>query len=259
MRRRDAEADAEVTLDTAQAATADTGLKGMMPIDRPFLDYVLSTLADAGITEVVLVIGPEHDVVREYFTRTAPPSRLTVRFAEQAEPLGTADAVIAAASVIGEEPFLVLNADNHYPASAIRALAEHDTAGVVAFDRDALVADGAIDVERIRHFAVLDIAADDTLRGIVEKPGDRLDLASPAARWVGMNLWAMTPPLVEACRQVPRSVRGEYELPEAVARAIASGAVSVRVVRSDAPVLDLSHRRDVPRVVERLRGTMVHP
>jgi dTDP-glucose pyrophosphorylase len=53
--------DAGVALDAAQEATADAGLKGMIPIDRPFLDYVISALADAGITTVVLVIGPDHD------------------------------------------------------------------------------------------------------------------------------------------------------------------------------------------------------
>jgi len=252
-------ADAGVVLDAAQEATADAGLKGMIPIDRPFLDYVISALADAGITTVVLVIGPDHDAIRTYFTHTEPPTRVRVRFAVQDEPLGTANAVVAAATVIGHEPFLVLNADNHYPAETVRALAAEASAGVVAFDRDALLADGFIDPERVRHFAVLDIDADDTLRAIVEKPGNALDLASEAARWVSMNLWAITPALVRACRTVPRSVRGEFELPEAVAYAIDQHAERVRVVRASATVLDLSYRGDVPKVAARLRGTGVTP
>ena len=43
MRRRDETA----TLEASQVAAADAGVKGMIPIKRPFLDYVLSALADA--------------------------------------------------------------------------------------------------------------------------------------------------------------------------------------------------------------------
>lgn len=252
------QADAEVPLDAPQAAAAAAGVKGMIPIRRPFLEYVLSALADAGITEVVLVIGPEHDGVRRHFEEIAPPARTRVRFAVQPAPIGTADAVRCAADVVGAEAFLVLNADNYYPVEAYRQLAAQDTAGVVAFDRDALVTQGNIDAERVRAFAVLEVGNDGLLHGIVEKPDDALDLTSPHARWVGMNLWAVTPPVVDACRRVPRSARGEYELPEAVALAVREG-VPVRVVRMTAPVLDLSRRRDVPSVVAHLATVEPRP
>jgi glucose-1-phosphate thymidylyltransferase len=136
-------------------------------------------------------------------------------------------------------------------------LAHADTAGVVAFDRDALIADGAIDAERIKQFAVLRVATDGTLCDIIEKPGDALDVSSDAARWVGMNLWALTPALVDACARVPLSTRGELELPQAVRLALGEGTM-VRVVHSAEPVLDLSHRHDIANVTARLRGVVVH-
>ena len=254
MRRRDETA----TLEASQVAAADAGVKGMIPIKRPFLDYVLSTLADAGITDVLLVIGPSHDAVRQYFTVEAPPRRVRLRFAVQPAPIGTANAVTVAADTLGDTPFLVLNADNYYPVDAIRALAADDSAGVVAFDRDALVRDGNIDAERVRAFAVLDVGEDGWLRGIIEKPGDAVDLTSASAQWVGMNLWAVTPAIVDACRRVPISVRGEFELPEAVGLALREG-VPVRAVQRSAPVLDLSRRTDIARVVERLSSVDPHP
>ncbi len=254
MRRRDETA----TLEASQVAAADAGVKGMIPIKRPFLDYVLSTLADAGITDVLLVIGPSHDAVRQYFTVEAPPRRVRLRFAVQPAPIGTANAVTVAADALGDAPFLVLNADNYYPIDAIRALAADDSAGVVAFDRDALVRDGNIDAERVRAFAVLDVGEDGWLRGIIEKPGDAVDLTSASAQWVGMNLWAVTPAIVEACRRVPMSARGEFELPEAVGLALREG-VPVRAVQHSAPVLDLSRRTDIARVVERLSSVDPHP
>src|SRR5690606_3579280 len=59
-----------VVLDTAQAAAAGAGLKCMMPIGgRPFLDYVLHALADAGIDDVALVLSPVQDEPRDYYRR----------------------------------------------------------------------------------------------------------------------------------------------------------------------------------------------
>ena len=244
MRREDAAAQ----LDGEQSSVADSGVKGMIPIRRPFLEYVISALADAGLEDVVLVLGPEHDAVRHHFTSDVVATRVRVRFALQVEPVGTANAVVAASRTIGSDPFLVLNADNYYPVDAFRALASDESAGTIAFDRDALVRDGHIDAERVRSFAVLDVSDDDMLRGIVEKPDDAFDLASPAARWVGMNCWAVTPAIVEACARVPKSARGEYELPEAVGLALREG-VPVRAIRMAAPVLDLSRRADIAHVV----------
>ncbi len=262
MRRLDATADLQPT----QAAVADSGVKGMIPIGasdgtgiaRPFLDYIISSLADAGIEQVVLVLGPEHDAVRDYYTRIAPPTRVRLRFAEQAAPLGTANAVVAAGDAIGDHPFLVLNADNFYPAEALRYLVHARSAATIAFDRDALVRDGNIDRDRVRAFAVLDVAPDGRLVRIIEKPGDAIDLDAEAARWLGMNCWAMTPALVDACRRVPVSARGEFELPEAVALALREG-VMVHAERMALPVLDLSQRADIPAVAARLMATEVRP
>lgn len=250
--------DGDAVLNEQQATEADAGVKGMISVGRPFLDYVISALADAGVREVVLVIGPEHGKMREYFQRVAPPARVTVQFAEQVSPVGTADAVVAAAEVVGDAPFLVLNADNYYPVGAYRALLALDEAGVVAFDRDVLVRDGNIEEARVRSFALLDIAADGQLSGIVEKPGEVLDLSAPNARWVGMNLWRVTPALVDACRRVPLSARGEFELPEAVALALIEGLV-VQAVKMQAGVLDLSQRSDIATVARLLSGVEANP
>ncbi len=251
-------ADGSAHLDDAQSAAADDGVKGMIPIRRPFLEYVLSALADAGITDVVLVLGPEHQAVRDYFTIDAPPARVRVRFALQAEALGTANAVVAASDAIGDRPFLALNADNYYPVDALHALAAGDRAATIAFDRAALSRLGNIDAERVRAFAVLTVSEDEQLIAIVEKPGNSLDLDSPAARWIGMNCWAVTAEIVDACRRVPKSSRGEFELPEAVGLALREG-VPIRAIRMAAPVLDLSRRSDVVAVAAFLASVEPRP
>jgi glucose-1-phosphate thymidylyltransferase len=106
-------ADASASLDAAQAAAADSGVKGMIPIGRPFMDYLISALADAGFTDVCLVIGPDHQSVREHYERDGSVTRVRIAFAVQARPLGTADAVLAAEEFTRGEPFVVINSDNY--------------------------------------------------------------------------------------------------------------------------------------------------
>jgi hypothetical protein len=56
---------------------------------------------------------------------------------------------------------------------------------------------------------------------------------------------------------VPPSPRNEIELPAAVQYAIDVLGMRIRVIHADAPVLDLSHRADIPVVTARLRGVAV--
>jgi dTDP-glucose pyrophosphorylase len=113
--------DDAAALDARQAAVAETGVKAMIPIDRPFLDYVLHAVADAGFKRACLIIGPEHQAVRDYYAKSKL-TRIVIEFAVQDRPLGTANAVAAAEKFAGGDDFLMINSDNYYPASACRAL-----------------------------------------------------------------------------------------------------------------------------------------
>ncbi|HXE61156.1 MAG TPA: sugar phosphate nucleotidyltransferase [Gemmatimonadaceae bacterium] len=242
------EADGAVALEAAQSAAADAGAKAMIPIGRPFLDYVLSGLADAGFTDVCLVVAPEHAAMREHYTRTVTPKRLRIAFAVQTEPIGTADAVLAAQEFTQGEPFVVLNADNYYPAEALARLRVTNGAAAIGFSRGGLVRGGNIPAERIAAYALLDVSPNNVLRRVVEKPDATSFAALDAAMPVSMNVWRLTSECFRACRDVQPSPRGELELPLAVQYAIGVLGVQFTVIAADAPVLDLSRRSDIPRV-----------
>jgi glucose-1-phosphate thymidylyltransferase len=246
----------EATLTAAQAEAAARGHKGLMPVgsqQRPFLDYVLSALADAGCTMVCLVVAPRHDELRRRYLREVMPRRLAVGFAVQEHADGTARAVLAAAPFVGERPFLVLNSDNLYPVAAVHALIHADGPGVAAFRRDALVASSNIPASRITAFALLEVGADGLVRRIVEKPGEAEVATAGADVPVSMNLWRLDASVLDALRDVPRSTRGEYELPQAMQLAVSRG-VPLRAVPAEGAVLDLSGRADVAEVGRRLEG-----
>lgn len=250
-------ADADARLAPEQAAVADRGVKAMIPVGRPFLDFVLSALADAGCDDVCLVIGPEHGAVREHYEQSGLLHRVRLSFAIQERPLGTADALLAAERFAGTDRFLVLNADNYYPVPAYAALRELGEPGLVAFGRAALLADGRVPADRIMRFALLDIDRDGYLRRVVEKPDESAARALGDTAYVSMNLWCFDAAIFEPCRTVAPSPRGELELPVAVQHAIDAYGQRFRAVTMDAPVLDLSSRADIEGMAERLAGVDV--
>lgn len=248
-------ADSTARLSAEQAAAADEGTKGMMPLagGRPFLHYVLSAIADAGVTEVCLVIAPDATHLRRHFHHEMTLRRLRIAFAIQQEARGTADAVLAAEAFAASSRVLVLNADNYYPVESYRAMVSAEGSAMPGFDREALVTLGNIDEERVRRYALLRVSSDGFLEEVVEKPDERTFTAMGPHALVSMNLWAFTPGIFEACRRVKPSARGELELPDAVRILMAELGERIRVIPFKAPVLDLGTRADVASVENALR------
>ena len=260
--------EGDVALTAVQAAAAAAGAKGMMPIApsttlgtstaRPFLDYVLSALADAGCTRVCFVVAPDHDAIREYYEGPGKPARLTIDYAVQPIADGTARAVQTAQPFAGRDPFLVLNSDNLYPAAILRRLIDLDGPGLPAYDVEAPVNESGFPRERVVGFAAIEIDARGLLTRIVEKPGRDYYDAVGSRALISMNVWRFDERIFDACRDVPLSARGEYELPEAVGLAIARG-VGFQTFRASGAVLDLSRRSDIALVTTRLAGVEPRP
>jgi dTDP-glucose pyrophosphorylase len=247
-------------LTAEQSAMADAGLKAMMPFGgRPFLDYVLGAIADAGCRDVCLVVAPDDSIIGDYYTRRRPPRRVRLAFAVQQEPLGTADAVLATETFAKRDPFLVMNADNYYPATVLRGLVALDGPGLPAFSRKGLLRDGHIQPQRVRDYAVLRIAPDGTLGDIIEKPDHAALAALGEDFYVSMNCWRFDDRIFDVCRRTPPSPRGEIELPNAVRFAVRDMGLPFRTFPVDAAVLDLSHRSDVPVVAGRLAALKADP
>jgi len=177
----------------------------------------------------------------------------------QPEPLGTANAVLAAEPWTESAPFLVMNADNLYPPRALADLASLDEPGLLAFEADDLVRTGNIPAERVKAFAIAEADDDGFLERIIEKPEELLP-AGPTrtTQFVSMNCWRFDTRIFSACRDVPRSPRGEFELPDAVALSMARG-VRFRAVRARGPVLDLSRRADMIDLARRLETSSPRP
>ena len=244
------ESAGDAALTPAQREAARAGWKALMPIGgRPFVEWGLDVLADAGCTDVALVIGDTPRSAFQELARSGRVRRTRVSLVVQARALGTADAVAACAQWVGDEPFLVVNGDNLYPSAALRALIGLDRPGLAVFDAEDLMASSNIPEARLAEFALVQITSCGELAAIVEKPAHQ-----GGPRLVSMNAWRFDRRIFEACRAIPLSDRGEYELPAAVTLAILRG-VRFACVRASGPVLDLSRSSDVAEVTRRLIGS----
>ncbi len=243
-------------LSAEQAGIAATGVKAMIPaMGRPFLDYVLSGLADAGYRKVCLVIGPEHDIIRNYYS-ALKYQRLLVSYAIQQEPRGTADAVAPAKDFAGKDDFIVINSDNYYPVEALKGLRDLNGAGLAGFERDALIAGSNIPAERIAKFACIE-TSNGVMKRIIEKPSPEVLEKMPRPIVLSMNCWRFSPAIFEGCANIKPSPRGELELTDAVQYTIDKMGEKYQVVPVSAGVLDMSSREDIAPVIERLKGIKV--
>ena len=230
---------AEAALTPEQQRFAGEGIKALIPVanGKTLLELILANLMSAGFREACLVIGPEHDAIRDFCSA----KELEVRFVIQDKPLGTADALLAAEGrVAADELFLVVNSDNLYPVECLRRLRETNRPAMLAFEPEALIERSNIPAGRISKFATVEIDSSGLLRRIVEKP-ERFVPSS----FVSMNAWLFSPSIFAACRAIGLSERGEYEITAAVQYAIDERGEEFVAVKTDAGVLDLSNRSDI--------------
>ena len=109
--------------------------KPVLPIEgKPVIALLLRELAEAGFDAVTVVFGHLGDQV-ERLIGDGRGFGLAVRYARQASPDGSADAVLAAAPVA---PYLVLGADKRFTPGDIgrfaAAFAASGTAGAIAVE-----------------------------------------------------------------------------------------------------------------------------
>lgn len=243
--------EGDSALTAAQEAAASSGHKALMPIGaHRMIDYSLSGLADAGIRRAVLVVAPDHQEFVDH-VREVGPTRLTIDFAVQAEPKGTADAVASAREALGDDPFVMVNGDNLYPREGIAELLGLEGNGLLGFERAALLEGGNIPEDRLNAFALVEQSGG-RFAGILEKPGPEAVAKAGPEALLSMNCFAFTSEIFAACARIEPSARGELEIVDAV-RELAE----VQVIPFAGSVLDLSQRGDVEGVQSRLAGVEV--
>ncbi len=178
--------------------------KHLLPIGgRPMIDHPISTLIDAGITDILVVTAGAHaDAMRDYLRATPLAQRAALSLAEQANPAGIADALACAESFAAGGPLCVILGDNLLERSILpiadRFRADPTGAAILLTETD--------EPER---FAVTRFRGDDpagALTDIIEKP------TNPPSRMCVIGVYFYDNQVFDICHDLRPSGRGELEI-----------------------------------------------
>jgi len=203
-------------------------------VDKPLIQYAVEEAIEAGITEMIFVTGRSKRSIEDHFdksfeleheleakkktelltlVRDIKPANVNCVYVRQPEALGLGHAVNCAASLVGNEPFAVILADDlldHQPGvlKQLVGLYEHYRSSVVAVE--------IIAPEQSRSYGVVagTKAADQLTKmaQIVEKPAPE---KAPSNLGV-VGRYVFTPSIFKHIDQLKPGAGGEYQLTDAI-------------------------------------------
>lgn len=211
--------------------------KEMMPIvDKPLIQYAAEEAEAAGVTQLIFITGRNKRSIEDHFDKAYEleaelanagkhqlldivqnvlPPEVTCIYVRQAEALGLGHAVLCARSVVGDEPFVVILADD---------LIRGHGKGVVEQMSDLYERFGC------SVLSVEEVPREDTNKyGIVRvEPGPQGELRvvsiveKPAPADAPSNLavvgrYLLTPKIFEKLQQTRAGAGGEIQLTDAIA------------------------------------------
>jgi bifunctional UDP-N-acetylglucosamine pyrophosphorylase/glucosamine-1-phosphate N-acetyltransferase len=180
--------------------------KVMLPVaNKPILSHVILSARDAGIHEFVLVVGYRAETVKEYFG-DGSKMNVSIQYACQKKPLGTADAVRAVQGLV-DDRFLALNGDITVSSKHIKNLIKQKFDAVMTARR----------VDDPSQFGVIEVSDNRVLR-IIEK------LRRPPTNLANAGIYVFPPSIFDAIRKTKLSVRKEYEITDSLQLLIDKGA-----------------------------------
>lgn len=213
--------------------------KEMLPIvDKPLIQYAVEEAVAAGIEDMIFITGRNKTAISNHFdtayelemeleqrnkdkmlemVRNIVPSNVSCVFIRQAMPLGLGHAVLCAHSVVGDEPFAVVLADDLIDDGDRGVLKQ--MVDVYAEHERSIIGTELVPPEETNSYGVVDPEGDGKLvkmKGIVEKP-DPAD--APSNRAV-VGRYILTPDIFKHLKQIGRGAGNEIQLTDAIARLI---------------------------------------
>ena len=178
--------------------------KHLLPIyDRPMISYAIEALVLAGINEMMLVTGGTH--AGEFLRLLGNGEEYGIDrllYAYQERPGGIAEALGLAERFVGDDPVLVMLADNIVERSfrpTVDAFADQDKgARILLTEED--------DPTHLRHLGVPEFDGDGHIVAIHEKP------QTPPSSYAVTGIYCYDPQVFEVIGHLEPSGRGELEI-----------------------------------------------
>jgi UDP-N-acetylglucosamine diphosphorylase/glucosamine-1-phosphate N-acetyltransferase len=215
--------------------------KPMLPAaNRPILEHVLDALVDAGMEQIVLVVGYRRERVQEHFGPSYRDVDLT--YVIQDKQLGSGHALLEAREVV-DGPLLVVNGDRVIEANSVADVAS-------AFgEEDVPAAMAVLERPDTSQYGAVTLHGRD-IAEIVEKPD------TDEYRLINAGIYAFEPSIFRAIEETPRE-DGELGLTDTIGRLI--DEERVRGVRTGGLWVDATYPWDLLEVASEVlaRGRVV--
>ncbi|MBB5779163.1 glucose-1-phosphate thymidylyltransferase RfbA [Nonomuraea jabiensis] len=175
--------------------------KQLLPVnDKPMIYYPLSALMLANITDILIISTPTDLPQLTRLLRDGSHLGLDITYAEQAQPVGLADAFIIGADHIGDDSVALVLGDNIFHGHSFFDILQQSTSDV---DGCVLFGYPVSDPER---YGIGETDADGRLISIEEKP------ANPRSNRAIVGLYLYDNDVVDIAKNLQPSARGELEI-----------------------------------------------
>jgi len=212
--------------------------KAMVPVvGIPLVELALRPFVQNGVRDLVMVVGPGDDEIREWFSRLTTLD-LSVHWVTQEQRLGMAHALLQAAHLL-HDPFFLTACDSLVSPSHVGELA------AAARSADAVLSLLDVEPSRVSGSAAVEMDGE-VVRRIVEKPAPD----EAPSNTVSLPHYVFSSRIVRLLERVPRSERGEFELQDAIQGLIDEGGRVVGVRAAER--IQVSTPEDLLRLTERM-------
>ena len=176
---------------------------------KPVLQYIVEGLRNAGIGDMLLVVGYRADAVRKFFG-DGSRYKVTIQYATQTVQDGTGRVVDLARDFVGNRRFILAYGDILVDPANYEPLVDlpDDVEAMLTVTRGEDVSKGG---------AVL-VNEQMELVDLREKPKP----GEPTSPWYNAGLYAFRPSIFEFIEKLKPSPRGEYELTDAICELVHS-------------------------------------
>ncbi len=189
--------------------------KQLLPIyNKPMIYYPLETLRSAGITEILIIVAPDH--AGDFLKLLGSGKEFGCKFSYeiQDKPEGLAQAFLIGENFIGDDSVTMILGDNLFDDNFAEAM-KGFTKGARVFAKE---------VSDPQRFGIVAFDANRKVTSIVEKPKE------PQSNFAVTGLYIYDNTVVSKAKSLTPSARGEIEITDLNNLYLAEGTLDVAFV-----------------------------